>query len=193
MLYLGPNKKLNRVNVCQVKFGQMLFQQQPDESFLGMSCCHFGCHEIQCCSYSTGFDKTFEKVLICNPVLRHPLSYNLQIFFPYYWKKILYNWIISKRRFKYSRYNTLLVLVNPYILLESRIWILTIPVRSDLISQRQAGTLSWDQMGATKKYFNRGTKDFYICMLLLYIDWPGLYIYSLGNKTIIVCLVSCWP
>ena len=61
IFYLGPNKKLNRVNVCQVKFGQMLFQQQPDESFLGISRCHFGCHEIQCCSYSTSFDKTFGK------------------------------------------------------------------------------------------------------------------------------------
>ena len=68
IFYLGPNKKLNRVNVCQVKFGQMLFQQQPDESFLGMSRCHFGCHEFQCCSYSTSFDKTLEKVLICNQV-----------------------------------------------------------------------------------------------------------------------------
>ena len=29
-------------------------------------------------------------------------------------------------------------------------------------------------------------------MLLLYIYWPGLDIYSLNKKAIIVCLVSCW-
>lgn len=71
--------------------------------------------------------------------------------------------------------------------------------RSDLISQRHAGTLSWDQMGPTFKRhilcILSGTEENYIhtlCIILLaQLDTYILSWLSCGNKTITDCLLLC--
>ena len=122
--------------------------------------------------------------------MRHPLSYNLQIFFPYYWKKILYNWIISNKRYYY--YNKILHWEQLHFVgnenMNSKY---SFAARLDLISQRQAGTLSWDQMGTTfKKYFNRDGGE--INCVYYFSSFISSFTFY-GNKAITDCVLCCPP
>ena len=141
----------------------MLFQQQPDESFLGMSRCHFGCHEFQCCSYSTSFDKTLEKVLICNQVATSTLII-CRYFFLIIGRKFC---IIESFQIKDTTSTIKYCIGNNYILLEMKIWILNIPslrgwISSVSVKLGHYHEIKWEQL---LKSILTGTGEKFNCVL----------------------------